>query len=319
MRMKAHLRREYESNLDYKKFLPNKNYSMRALKRVAAQDVDWACLLVSIENFQNYTETYSELASDKLMQTYAAIIRSALNEDDFLGGLSENEFLIITDGFKAEKLANYLVFAFDSVVEKFYSAQDNKRGFMLMQGDEFAGQRSDFVRTAIGVVTNEFVQYGDPAQLMNALSRTHSLAKKSGVKGAKSAYMIERPSISGAVAENEFNNRVLIIEKDEALSVLLTTILNLQGYEVVLPLPAGAKVNLTGWGEGAAPAVVILDAGDELEGLETLANKDFGSAKIIMTSVVHDKERILSAGADVYLPKPYEPSHLVRWVSNLIN
>ena len=34
MRIKAHLRREFESNLDSKKLLPNKNYSLRALKRI---------------------------------------------------------------------------------------------------------------------------------------------------------------------------------------------------------------------------------------------------------------------------------------------
>ena len=64
MRIFAHLRREFESNLDYKKLLPNKNYSMRAIKRIIHSNSDWACMLLSIENYTSYKENYTELAAD---------------------------------------------------------------------------------------------------------------------------------------------------------------------------------------------------------------------------------------------------------------
>ena len=82
MRMTAHLRREFESNLDNKTLLPNKNYTMRALRRTVTSKNLWGCLYISIENFKIYRETYTELASDKLVQTYCAIMKSALNEND---------------------------------------------------------------------------------------------------------------------------------------------------------------------------------------------------------------------------------------------
>lgn len=231
MRIKAHLRRELESNMDPKRFLPGRNYSARALKRILSENGCWAAMLVSIENFNNYKETYTELASDKLIQTYCAIIRSALAENDYLGTVSENEFLIITDGIKAEKIANFLTFAFDSVASKFYSPQDNRRGFMLMQGDEFAGRRSNFVHTTIGVVTNEFIQYKDAAGLMNALIQIHKLADMP----SKSNYLIERPRITAENSvNNEVNNKIFIIENDEAMTLLLNTILDLQGYDVTV-------------------------------------------------------------------------------------
>ena len=192
MRVKAHLRRELESNMDTKHLLPGKNYSLRALKRIVNENKPWAAMFVSIENFDNYKETYTELASDKLVQTFCAIIHSALSENDYFGAFSDNQFIIITDSLKAEKIANYLIFAFDSVAAKFYSPQDNRRGFMLMQGDEFAGRRSNFVHTTIGIVNNELIQYKDSSQLLGALLRIHKLADLP----AKSNYLIERPSIT---------------------------------------------------------------------------------------------------------------------------
>lgn len=304
MRIKAHIRRELESNMDKKVFLPGKNYSMRALKRAISENNFWASMLVSIENFQNYKETYTELASDKLVQTFTAIINSALSENDYLGAISENEFLIITDGIKAEQIANFLTFAFDAVAQKFYSPQDIKRGFMLMRGDEFAGRRSNFVHTTIGVVTNEFSQYKDTAQLMNSLIQIHGTADLP----SKSNYLIERPRISG---ENsvQINNKIVIIEEDEAMSLLLRTILDLQGYEIINSLET-------------IPALVIIDAGTNLKGLELCKklreNPDFGRTKIIVTSTLHDKELILNTGADLYIPKPYEISNIIKWVETIL-
>lgn len=315
MRVRAHLRREFESNMDSRHILVGKNYSLRALKRVVSDDKPWATLLVSIENFENYKETYTELASDKLVQTYCAIINSALSENDFLGTLAENKFLIITDSLKAEKIANYLTFAFDSVASKFYSPQDNRRGFMLMQGDEFAGRRSNFVHTTIGIVTNEFIKYKDSAQLLNALLQIHKLADMP----SKSNYLAERPRITGENSVyNEVNKKVCIIEDDEAMTILLTTILDLQGYEVSV-----AK-NLEEF-ENIIPALIILDAGnvDELKGLKLCQqireNPNYDRTKLIVTSILHDKELILTAGADLYIPKPYEISNLVKWVEKLLN
>lgn len=92
MRIKAHLRRELESNMDPKRFLPGRNYSARALKRILSENGCWAAMLVSIENFNNYKETYTELASDKLIQTYCAIIRSALAENDYLEPFPKTSF-----------------------------------------------------------------------------------------------------------------------------------------------------------------------------------------------------------------------------------
>lgn len=315
MRVRAHLRREFESNMDSRHILVGKNYSLRALKRVVSDDKQWATLLVSIENFENYKETYTELASDKLVQTYCAIINSALSENDFFGTLAENKFLIITDSLKAEKIANYLTFAFDSVATKFYSPQDNRRGFMLMHGDEFAGRRSNFVHTTIGIVTNEFIKYKDSAQLLNALLQIHKLADMP----SKSNYLAERPRITGENSVyDEVNKKVCIIEDDEAMTILLTTILDLQGYEVSV---AKSLEEL----ENVIPALIILDAGnvDELKGLKLCQqireNSNYDRTKLIVTSILHDKELILTAGADLYIPKPYEISNLVKWVEKLLN
>lgn len=316
VRMKAHLRREFESNLDQKQLLPNKNYSMRAIKRKLSDPNNWAMLYISIENFESYKQAYTELASDKLLQTYSAIIKASLDENDYIGQISENIFLVITDPIKSERLAQFLTFAFDSVANKFYAEHDLDRGYMILQGDEFAGRRANFVHSTISIVTNEFCKYQDSTHLLNTLIQIHKMADLPN----KSNYLIERPKIcaENSILEKEYNNKVVIFETDEALSILLNTILKLQGYETEIineyEIPESREI----------PALIIVDAGDleKKNGLNLCyklkQHEEYKNAKIIVTSIIHDKELILNTGADLYLPKPYEIPHLIKWVDSFI-
>lgn len=324
MRIFAHLRREAEANVNIKTMLPSKNYTMKTLKRTLLKKNLWACLYITIENFENYKSIYTELASDRLIQTYCAIIQSTLNEDDYFGHISDNEFLVITTPIFAEKMASFLAYAFDSISHKFYSAEDSKRGYTILQGDEQAGMRSEFVFTTIGVVSNEFKKYSSTTEVMHSLIQVHHLAKNP----SGSSFAIERPKLSaeGSVIEKAFNNKVWVLEEDDALSLLLSTTINLQGYEVealnitqTIGTLASSEIPFN-----SAPAVVIIDAGnvETMLGLgicRTLKeDKRFAHAKIIVTSVLHDKEMILDSGADLYLPKPYELLTLMHWLKTFI-
>lgn len=324
MRIMAHLRREQDSNINLKTVLPNKSYSLKTLKRVLTKEKPWACLLVSVQNFENYKEIYTELASDKLIQTYCAIINSALDKEDYFGHISDSEFLIITSPLRAEKIASFLAFAFDSISAKFYSSEDAKRGYTILQGDERAGRRAEFVFSTIGVVSNEFKKYATPKEVLNALIQTHNLAKKP----SGSSYAIERPKLSaaGAIIEKEFNNKVWVLEEDEALSLLLSTTIDLQGYNVETlnnPQAIGTLTSL-GISFSNTPAVIIIDAGnvETMVGLEICKNlkcdERFANSKIIVTSVLHDKELVLDSKADLYLPKPYELLTLMHWVKTFV-
>ena len=316
-RIRAHLRRELESNLDTQKILPNRNYTLRALKRVLSSDKEWAALLINIDNFENYREVYTKLASDKLVQTYAAIITSALSKEDFLGSLSENYFLVITDILKVEPIAKFLTFAFDTVAKKFYSANDIDRGFIITQGDNQAGMRSEFVHTTIGGIPSGTKKYEDTQELLSDLINVHNLAKLP----TKSNYVIERTKLSAkdAIIETTYNNKILIIEEDESMTLLISTILNLQGYKTFVQNTYASEEIPT-----VPPAVIILDAGtaESKTGLELCKiirkNQEYKNTKIIITSVFHDKEEILKVGADLYLPKPYDMSVLIKWVDSFI-
>lgn len=314
-RIIAHLRRNFENCFSEKTMLFNSKISYKMIKRVLNNNDEWAMMLIDIDNLEFYREIYGELATDKLLQTYSAIIKSSVDSNDYTGQLNDEDFIIITNCEKAEKLANYLVYAFDTVVSKFYSEADAKRGFTFLHGDDLAENKVNLVSTSIGVISNMYKKYSDIKQVINSLVSTHKLAKYKTC----SSYVIERPKISAdnAVEEKEYNNNILIAEPDEALSILLEATARLQGYNVrVINEFEDIFLSISDFN----PAVIILDAGNSetLKGLEICRKLKFETqnlkSNIIFTTTIHDKEMVLNAGADLYLPKPYELSVIFGWI-----
>ena len=72
------------------------------------------------------------------------------------------------------------------------------------------------------------------------------------------------------------------------------------------------------------PALFIIDAGDveKRNGLNLCyklkQEEKFKNSKVIVTSIIHDKELVLNTGADLYIPKPYEITQLIKWVNEFV-
>ena len=310
-RIKAHLRRDVESNLETKTLLLGAKYTHKALKRVLNTEGQ-AVLLASIENLANYKAIYTELAADKIIQTFIAIAKSTLSESDFIGQLDETTFVIITNKYGAEKLAEFLTFAFDTVAPKFYSETDSKRGYSLLKGEKYAGMRINFISVLVGGIIDDFKLIPNVDVLIERLQATKKLAKVPN----GSNYSIERAKLTAenSIIESLSNKNIYIKESDTSLNLLIRTALELQGYNVQ------EEININ---SPKQPSIIILDSGDDLSKLEFLRTvkkiNTFADTKVIVTTNVHNKSEILDSGADLYLPKPYEISELIQWVEYFLN
>lgn len=318
-RIKAHFRRITETHVVPSTNLYNNKLSMVVLKRALTEAENRAAMLVTIDRFEPYKEVYGPIAAEKLVQTYAAIISSALTEDDFLGQLSQSEFLIITTPEKAEKIAAFLVFGFDTVAEKFYSKKDASNRFIILKNDNSTEEKVGLVRTKIAIISNQFKPYKDIKALLNDLLATLKLTKSQ----KKSSYAVDRVKFptNNCIQNETYNNNIAIIEPDDSLCFLLATTAQMQGYKTETYSYTDNVIQKL---YETTPAVLIMDVGDleKREGIELCRkiknDKCLSIVKIILTSNIHNKEEILNCGADIYLPKPYDLLTIYSWVSKLV-
>ena len=167
--------------------------------------------------------------------------------------------------------------------------------------------RADFVSVLIGGIIDNYELISSADALLEKLYTIKKIAKiPSG-----SNYAIDRVKLTGenSVVVPKVNRSVYINEPDEALSLLLRTTLGLQGYELIDNLDTESNEQ---------PGIIILDSDEDMSGLDICrdlkSRMNFVNTKIIVTSTTHDKSAILDAGADLYLPKPYEISDLIMWI-----
>jgi DNA-binding response OmpR family regulator len=127
------------------------------------------------------------------------------------------------------------------------------------------------------------------------------------------------PCGSGLSKDLPVQSRILVIESDAALAFLLKTTLEMQGYVVDT---VSTSQDALGLMDLHAVHLVLMDAliNDEETGWELcrVLKARCAALRIVFTSTVHNREKALDAGADLYLPKPFELVTLFLWIERLL-
>ena len=262
-----------------------------------------------------YREIYGDIAYEKVLQTLSAIMNSILSPNDFIGQIRNDEFILITTPEKTERFASFMTFAFDNVLERFYNEVDFKRGFIISQSDEKTEDKIPLMKLSISA-TEIPDEEGNYKELFNLLYSLLGAVKREN----KSSYIINRIRLQGE-ARKEEPKKILVLESDFALSCLIEANCELKGYKTKLEQN---KEELLKDYKALNPEILIIDYGreDKKEGLEIckiIKQDKTSKTKIIFSSSIHNKEEILSSGADLYLPKPYDINELINWIGRYLD
>ncbi len=319
-RINAHIRRHIENSTNSTTGFLNEKLTRKNLNKVISKNKAASFILISIDGINNYREIYGEIASEKVVQTIGAIISSALTKDDTSGHWSQNEFLIVTSNIKAEKLAEFFAFAFDNILNRFYTEFDFSNKFTINSYNSKEEEKVSLMK-----LTEAVIEY-NPALHQNSYEIIQNLFNliKPLKNAPKSSYIIDRPKLYGSVDEIQ-KNKILIMEKDEALGLLIETNCIINGYSTKICESYEDFANCI---REYAPDLIILDWGKEekkegilaLENLKEIYQKRKEKApKIIFSTNILDKKTILSKGADFYLPKPYSIKTLIDTINKFLN
>lgn len=116
-------------------------------------------------------------------------------------------------------------------------------------------------------------------------------------------------------------NTVLVVDDDPVFSRLLRTILELEGYQVVV---VTHQEDVVPTAHQVKPALVLMDVhvsrGDTLGVLHDLrADETLKTLPVVMTSGMDCSDEYLVAGADAFLLKPFRPSEILTLIADLVS
>jgi CheY-like chemotaxis protein len=114
--------------------------------------------------------------------------------------------------------------------------------------------------------------------------------------------------------------KIMLLEDDRDMTMLLQTLLEIEGYQVrsydpKRPIPAQA--------EEEKPDLVFLDVHlggkDGIEILRELRKSPLlGELRVVMTSGINLTEECLKAGANAFIVKPYMPENLLHLLAAVL-
>lgn len=117
--------------------------------------------------------------------------------------------------------------------------------------------------------------------------------------------------------------KICLIDDDQTMTLLLKTILGLEGYEVLSLGDTGQCDQMLGVLRQELPALALIDVNlQAIDGFDLLddirQDPALDSMRVIMSSGMDFQEKSLQVGADGFLLKPYMPDDLLETIKKLL-
>ncbi len=326
-RIMAHLRRRQEEFSNSLTQLPGPNLIRRMLEQSLVSDKPWAALSVDLNKIRIYNETYGDLAGDQLIKALGAILVDIADEDDFVGHLEADDFLLITRSKNPEKKAERICQQFDHISNRFYPRGDIERGYLVATGRGGIRKRIPLISISIGIISSNNRRFQSYVDVLTSSRDYRYIAKKQSGSSWVSDGSISQEKTLPYNKENESESktfRILVIEPDGAMACLLQERLSLEGYFVQVTNSANEACELV---HGETPPDLILMESTlpdrQMDGWKLCRYlKDDEKLRhicLVMVTSHPDQSLALEAGADLYLPKPFDMTILLNEVNLLLH
>lgn len=149
--------------------LPGNVSILKELSRRLDSKTLFAVCYMDIDKFKAYNDTYGfEHGDEVIRETARILIRSVKevgNPDDFIGHIGGDDFMVVTNPEKVDKLCQKIIESFNKTVPSFYNEEDRERNYILGHDRQGKEQKFSLLSISIGVVTNEFRKIDHLAQI----------------------------------------------------------------------------------------------------------------------------------------------------------
>lgn len=179
------LRKNYhELDLSPLTHLPGTRSSVLRIERAIHSKEPFAVCCIDLSNLAAYNQSYGDVNGDKVIVRVGQIIEEVIKrlgtEDDFVGHLGGDDFIVVTQSALAVSIAEALIEHFDAVIPNFYKSGDK-----------------DQMALAIVIIPNENI----PASEINEIGRIAGELNKSMKTLPGSCYIKYRPRLQGTPEE----------------------------------------------------------------------------------------------------------------------
>ncbi|HOH72921.1 MAG TPA: diguanylate cyclase [Syntrophales bacterium] len=150
---------------------------------------------LDLDNFKPFADHYGYAWGSEVIKEVAVILdegkRIRGEAGDFIGHIGGDDFILITEPARAEGLCGFIVAEFDERVQRFYSEEDRRRGFILAKDRQGRLQEFPLITITISIVSDDGSQYHNPLEMAKMAAEVKNYGKS--LAGSKYVHREDMP------------------------------------------------------------------------------------------------------------------------------
>lgn len=174
----------------------NQAIERETVARIAGQ-AEFGFMYIDIDRFKSFNDFYGFRRGDDAISYLASILvkcsRDHGSENDFIGHVGGDDFVLITEPHCAEELGRKIIEVFDVGVLDLHDAKDAEKGFLQVEGRGGEVKRFPLITLTVALVADAKGRFMHPAQLSDTMAEL----KRYGKTMKSSVLVLERRTVSG--------------------------------------------------------------------------------------------------------------------------
>jgi EAL domain-containing protein (putative c-di-GMP-specific phosphodiesterase class I)/GGDEF domain-containing protein len=134
--------------------LPGNHEIQNMIESVFLEKSPWAIIYLDLDNFKAYNDAFGFTNGDSMLKALADSMRHCVEDDDFLGHIGGDDFVIITSYHDVTWLCESIQQEFFRMAKPLYPSKDWENGFFTSQDRNGFKQDFPIASLSIAVVTN---------------------------------------------------------------------------------------------------------------------------------------------------------------------
>lgn len=158
--------------------LPGNAIIEEKIKKCLTENAPYAIAYIDLDNFKAYNDAYGFNNGDIMIKTVVTCMKEACNNEEFLGHIGGDDFVIIADYYELDEVCQKIANLFSQAICNLYRKEDLERGYIYSKNRNGFADTFPMATLSIAIITNKNAQYPNVESFSDVLVKAKKRAKQ---------------------------------------------------------------------------------------------------------------------------------------------
>ena len=156
---------------------PGNRQIEKRMEQCVNQKEPFSIAYLDLDNFKAYNDAYGFKEGDSMIRTVAKSMQEACENDEFLGHVGGDDFVIISDAYNLEGVCEKVIQLFDEKKKLLYCREDYERGYIKSVNRKGGEECFPLATLSIAIISNKNYTFQNMSEFSGELVKKKKAAK----------------------------------------------------------------------------------------------------------------------------------------------